>query len=351
MSDRAFIGCLLGTAVGDALGLPYEGLSRRRAARLFGPPTRFRFLFGRGMVSDDTEHTVIVAQSLIESAGDDALFERALAKRLKRWFLTLPAGIGMATAKACLKLLLGVSPKRSGVASAGNGPAMRSAILGLFADDDQRLIKLVRLTTRITHTDDKAEMGAFAIALAARCAMSGQTTDPREYLSRLKSLLPADGAEEFTALMESAVEGAESNMETTDFVFEMGLGDRVGGYVYHCVPVVIHCWLTHQHDFRSAMETIISCGGDADTNAAMLGGIVGASVGVENIPAEWIDRLLLFPLSAQSITTLATQLSQTKESKSTARPTSPLWIAALLRNLFFLVVVLLHGFRRLAPPY
>ncbi len=60
MTQDHIIGCILGTAVGDALGLPYEGLSRRRAARMLGPPDRFRFLFRRGMVSDDTEHTCIV---------------------------------------------------------------------------------------------------------------------------------------------------------------------------------------------------------------------------------------------------------------------------------------------------
>lgn len=69
MNERAILGCLIGTAVGDALGLPYEGISPRRAVKLLGPPTRFRFLFGRGMVSDDTEHTVLVAEALIESGG------------------------------------------------------------------------------------------------------------------------------------------------------------------------------------------------------------------------------------------------------------------------------------------
>ena len=47
---------LLGTAVGDALGLPYEGLTPERGQKLIGYPDRFRFLPGRGMVSDDTEH-------------------------------------------------------------------------------------------------------------------------------------------------------------------------------------------------------------------------------------------------------------------------------------------------------
>lgn len=49
------IGSLLGTAVGDAIGLPYEGLSRRRALKLLGKPTKHRLFFGKGMVSDDTE--------------------------------------------------------------------------------------------------------------------------------------------------------------------------------------------------------------------------------------------------------------------------------------------------------
>src|SRR4029077_13818183 len=68
--ERAIVGSILGTAVGDAIGLPYEGLSPRRARRAFGPPDRHRFLLGRGMVSDDTEHTCMVAQALMSSRND-----------------------------------------------------------------------------------------------------------------------------------------------------------------------------------------------------------------------------------------------------------------------------------------
>ena len=52
----AYVGCLMGTAVGDALGLPYEGLSPRRGARMFPDLDRYHLLPGYGMVSDDTEH-------------------------------------------------------------------------------------------------------------------------------------------------------------------------------------------------------------------------------------------------------------------------------------------------------
>jgi ADP-ribosylglycohydrolase len=61
---------LMSMAVGDSVGLPLEGLSPRRAARLFPPPHRQRLILGRGMVSDDTEHACMTAQALIASAGE-----------------------------------------------------------------------------------------------------------------------------------------------------------------------------------------------------------------------------------------------------------------------------------------
>jgi ADP-ribosyl-[dinitrogen reductase] hydrolase len=125
----------LGCAVGDAIGLPYEGLSKRRGVRLLGEPDRMRFIFRHGMVSDDTEHTCMVAQSICEFPHNADLFAKSLAHRLRWWLVGLPAGIGFATLRATIKLWFGISPKRSGVFSAGNGPAMRSAILGAAIDD------------------------------------------------------------------------------------------------------------------------------------------------------------------------------------------------------------------------
>jgi len=173
----AIFGSILGTAVGDAIGLPYEGLSPRRAARLLGEPDRHRFFLGRGMVSDDTEHTCMVAQALVAAGDDVGAFSGQLARRLRLWLLGLPAGTGKATLRATLKLWLGFSPDRSGVFSAGNGPAMRSPVLGAAVEDLDLLRRLVRASARITHTDPKAEYGALAVALAARLASEGSTVE------------------------------------------------------------------------------------------------------------------------------------------------------------------------------
>src|SRR5262249_4524204 len=157
--------------------------------RMLGKPDRYRMLFGRGMVSDDTEHACIVAQSLIGSRGDDLLFARELGKRLRWWFLSIPAGIGLASARASIKLLLGFPPGKSGVYSAGNGPCMRTPILGAAIDDLETLRRLVRISTRITHTDPKAEHGAWVVSLAARFARQHEHPNPNDFVCHLRDLI------------------------------------------------------------------------------------------------------------------------------------------------------------------
>ena len=181
---RAAEGCLLGTAVGDALGLPGEGLSRRRIERWLPGLDRYRFAFDWGMCSDDTDHACMVAQSLAVSAGNPTRFASSLAWRLRFWLAGMPAGVGFATLRAILRLWLFVPPQVSGVRSAGNGPAMRCALLGIvFADSDSLLVMHVSACTTITHRDPRAECGAIAIALAARSAMRNE--DSASYLAHL----------------------------------------------------------------------------------------------------------------------------------------------------------------------
>ena len=350
MAETHVLGSILGTAIGDSIGLPYEGLSRRRAERLLGPPERHRFFFGRGMVSDDTEHTCMVAQSLIGSGGDPDAFGRQLAWGFRLWMLGLPAGIGFATLRSILKLWLGVSPQKSGVHSAGNGPAMRAAIIGAAIDDGAKLTRLVRASTRITHTDPRAESGALAVALAAQMASESEVVSGTAFLDRFRSHT-GGGNGELEGLVEDAVRAAAEGRSTTEFAASLGLAKGVSGFVCHTVPVALHAWLANQHDFRSAVRAVIQCGGDADTTGAIVGGIVGASVGREGIPEEWLDGLIEWPRSTAWMERLASQLDATMQSGLATRPIRLPIYGVIPRNLFFLVVVLLHGARRALPPY
>jgi ADP-ribosyl-[dinitrogen reductase] hydrolase len=349
-NQRAIVGCILGTAVGDALGLPYEGLSPARARALLGPPDRHRFLMGRGMISDDTEHTCMVCQSLIESGDNVDAFTKRFAAKLRWWVLALPAGVGKATACSCIKLWLGFGPSNSGVYSAGNGPAMRAAILGATIDDVPTLLQFVRASSRLTHTDPKAEFGAVAVALAARQAPGEDPIMAERWLELVAQSLPSE-AVEWIELLRSVVASVSRGESTQDYARSLGLDRGVSGYTYHTVPVAMHCWLSNPNDFQKAVTSAIACGGDADTTAAIVGGIVGARVGKDGIPAEWLQGIWEWPRSVRWMESLGMKCSEAWPTRRPARALGTNPVAVVIRNMMFLSVVLYHGFRRLGPPY
>lgn len=345
-----------------------EGLSRQRQSRMFPDLTRYHFLFGRGMVSDDTEHTWMVAQALLVSGGEPEAFGRSLARQMRWWLLGLPAGVGFATLRAILRLWIGVPYTRSGVFSAGNGPAMRSALIGVcWGHDLLRLRELVRVSTRITHTDPKAETGALLIAVAAHVAAtelsSGgdagalayadaalTTGEICLYCAQLAAALP-EGGTEWAEALQQAQASVLAGQTTQAFADSLGLTERVSGYILHTVPVALHAWLRFPRHYENAVIEAIRCGGDTDTVAAIVGALVGASVGSEGIRREWREKLWEWPRSSAWVTRLGASLvrSRAQQTVCKAPPVHVLLLPA--RNLVFLLVVLAHGFRRLLPPY
>jgi ADP-ribosyl-[dinitrogen reductase] hydrolase len=349
--EDSLVGSILGTAVGDAIGLPYEGLSRRRAPKLLGVPDRHRLLFRRGMVSDDTEQTCLVAQALIESWGDVGQFQRKLLRHLQGWLLTMPGGVGLGTLRALSKSLVGFPPHRCGVFSAGNGPAMRSAIVGAAIDEPHRLMEFVKASCSITHTDPKALFGAWAVALAANRARGEARVEAPEYYAAAEQMLRGESAAEFLELLERVVRSVQKGQSTGEFAISAGMGKGVSGYVYQTVPIAVHAWLTNQTDFRGAVVGVIQCGGDTDTTAAIVGGIVGCHVGKAGIPQHWLDRLMEWPRTPAWMEQLARQLARVAVTAQPEISASVPLAGLLARNAGFLAIVLSHGFRRLLPPF
>lgn len=348
-------GCLIGGAIGDAIGLPFEGISPRRQRRLAPDgPLRHRFILGRGMCSDDTEHACMTAQALLVSGGNPERFTSSLAWRLRFWLLGLPAGIGSATLRSILKLWIGFPPHRSGIHSAGNGPAMRAPILGTCCEGDlKRLKEWVAASTRLTHSDPKAEVGALAVALAAWVSSDarGKADAWSDFPDRLNELLGERRPEELLALIKRAHESARRGGTTAEFAGELGLANGVTGYINHTVPVALHACFRHGSDFRAAITNVIACGGDTDTTAAIVGGIVGAAVGVEGLPQDWLNGLWEWPRTEGWMKALGAHLAKARAEDEPSRA-QPLAVPLILaRNLLFLSAVLAHGFRRLLPPY
>jgi ADP-ribosyl-[dinitrogen reductase] hydrolase len=304
------------------------------------------------MVSDDTEHTCMVGQALIASAGNADRFARSLAWSLRFWLLSLPAGIGRATLRSIVKLWLGFPLGRSGVWSAGNGPAMRAALLGVcLGQDPDRLRACIRASTRMTHTDPRAERGAFLVALAA---WHGASVGPHDMtglsaLAAIRSRM-ADADDELNKRLDQLAEHLQRDTPPEALADALGLRRGVSGYIYHTVPMALYCWLRSPGDYRRAVEEVIGLGGDVDTTGAIVGGLAGATVGAKGIPLPWLDGLAEWPLTVGWMRRLAEQLAEGLEGKWGKAPRL-FWPGRVLRNLVFLVLVLCHAFRRLLPPY
>lgn len=355
--QEVITGALLGTLVGDALGLPREGLSPERATRLFGgAPLRHRLVLGRGLGSDDTEHACMVAQALLARPEDAGAFARSLAWRLRGWLLSLPGGVGWATLRATVRLWLGFSPERSGVASAGNGPSMRAPLLGVcLAYQPERLEAFVRASSVLTHRDALAEDGARVVALAAahaaRQAATGGDVDAPALLRQLEEAVSSPDLRDALRTVGTCLERGASAAELADL---LGLARGVTGYTLHTVPVALYAWLRHPGDFRAALEDIVLLGGDTDSTGAIVGALAGASVGPRGIPAEWVSGLVEWPRTTAWMERLAGRLAEQFPSGGEPRRSGPqplFWPGLLLRNTVFLFVVLGHGFRRLLPPW
>lgn len=342
--DDRILGCLLGAAIADAIALPFEGMSSKRITAFKAVPLRHRLLFNRGFCSDDTEHALMLAKAMLRSRGDIDLFQTLFARRLVWWLLACPAGIGLATLRACLKLLIGLGPKGSGVMSASNGPAMRAAIIGQLQDSMEGVVQFARASATITHRDPRAIDGAIVIAMASWILRNDPATSLEDLLDAAEPWISPDS--ELALILQRTAESLAEGESTQDYC-SREFGESVSGFVLQTVPAALHAWQSHRDDYMAAVETVVLLGGDTDTVAAITGSLVGITNGTAGIPLEWRQSYADWPLSIRHIE--RTARAAAKRNQTTLPRLNP--IALLLRNVLFASVVLGHGFRRLAPPY
>lgn len=345
-TENSLKGCLIGMAVGDSLGLPVEFLSPAKTKRYVANGLHQGLIFGKGMVSDDTENAGFTAISLIRFPNDSERFSQFLAWRLRWWLLGLPAGIGFATLRSILRLWIGIPPNKSGVFSAGNGPAMRAPIIGVFFQNDfEKMAEFLKVSTEITHTDPRAFHGAYIAALAASLSSQRGKIKPKEFKNEVLRLMP-DLDKDFSGLISRAIESAEKGEQLSEFVAREGWKIGVSGFIVHTMAAVIQVWLRHQDEFSYGLEEIIEVGGDTDTTAAILGGIIGSWTGVEGIPSDWRNNIIEWPRSIGWLEEVAKKLAEVCESqKSNLSPYYP-WYLIPFRNLFFIFLVLVQVIKR-----
>lgn len=328
-------GVLLGTAIGDALGLPMEGMSARAVGRAFPRLDRY-FLFGKtGFVSDDTEQTALVAQSLARHPASRERCVRAFRRSLLGWFLRLPWGIGFGTLRACLRIAIGLA--KSGVASAGNGAAMRAAVVGVFFRDDPAARRAFSDDlARVTHSDPRAVAGAHLVAeLAARAALCDEV-EPRGHI--LDAAIGAIAEPSLREAIERARRLAADGVSVE--IAARTLGNT--GFVIHSVAIAAFCFLRFGHDPELAIAETIRAGGDTDTNAAIVGAWMGALHGQHALPARLLADLHDGPFGPTHLRALAAALESSRRGETWAQVDYS-WLRALARNLALYPVVMLHA--------
>jgi len=281
MMRSKFLGCLVGSAVGDALGSSSEGLwvSEAKIERFSGRWT------------DDTHMMIGVAESLIAKEGFDGShmaqifiknYERepwrGYASGPPRIFMWIKSGVAWDEAS---KRLFG------GYGSYGNGAAMRVAPVGLFYHDDLEQLRAVAYgQSQITHAHELGKEGAllqaYAVALAAKADPSFEL-DSSVFLEKLKDFTRN---EVYRQKLERVGEllGESNRLRVAR---ELGNGIEA----HNSVPAAIYSFLCHPDRFEECVLYAISLGGDTDTIGAMTGAISGAYHGVEAIPDGWKSRL------------------------------------------------------------
>lgn len=323
-------GCLLGLAVGDALGAPLEGLSAQQIRAHYGlvtgyvdgatawkrKPYRWRM---PGLYTDDTQQALALSDVLIER-------ERVDVNRLAELYLALATpkeayvgahrGVGRSFRQVLMELERGVSPRHTGGTSAGIGAAMRIAPTAVFYDDDaDGLFEAVMAASLITHRDIRSLAGAMAVAFAVRRLLSGAGRDPSFLflvaadVARAEERIAAEFDDVVTSIgphrraVSTAIAQAERLVELPRDHALNALVDEANkhgaepscrrptmGFPPALIPTCLYLLVTTD-SFEEAILEVVNLGGDADTAGAILGAMAGAHQGDSAIPERLLEGL------------------------------------------------------------
>ena len=281
-----FLGALIGTAVGDSLGAPFEGRRRVKLEEIEAIADRQQVL----TYTDDTHMMIGVAESLIRSRGFDG--EDMAHTFVNNYELEPSRGYGPGPPRIFRLIRAGAAWDeaaqglyRSG--SYGNGSAMRVAPISVFYHDNPKMLREVAYkSSQITHAHNLGKEGAalqaYAIALATNLEPLS-AFDRSDFLAKLTSFVQEGVYQEKLNRMEALLGQSDKGK----VIIELGNGIEA----FNSVPTAIYSFLSQPRSFEQAVFSAISLGGDTDTIGAMTGAISGAYLGVESIPTRWKNKL------------------------------------------------------------
>jgi len=292
VKDR-FIATLLSSAIGDALGMPLEGVSRSKVlAKFHGPVMDFQDSGSRGLkagqFTDDTQMMLAIAESIVDKKGVDP---EDIGKRFVAWF---ESGDVRGAGRACTESIERLRKEKSwdkagksGEWAAGNGSAMRIAPIALFDYKNyERLKQDVYVTSIITHNNTEAVAGATALAYGIAKNLTLESVDVEDYLLDIISFIDP--------ICESV---ADKLREVNTLIFDQTpihvalLEIGTSAYVVESVSAAFYIFCRSPENLERIISEAASAGGDNDTIACMAGGLAGALNGLDSIPRRWLEGL------------------------------------------------------------
>lgn len=322
---RHYRGCLLGGAVGDALGAPVEFLTLAGIRAAYGPGgiTDFDGTRGQiGEITDDTQMTLFTAEGLLRA--NSRWHERGICHppgvvygaylrwlhtqgvkipsdrgraRLDGWLVHVPElHARRAPGNTCLSALR--SGRMGSVEapvndSKGCGGVMRAAPVGLIAHEGT-VFDLGCETAAITHGHPSGYLAAGSLASIIHEITEGRSLE--DAIGRALAILEErPGSEECSRAIESAVDAAHAGSTSAGRVERLG----AGWVAEEALAIALYCALVAGDDLAAGVRLAVNHSGDSDSTGAITGNLLGALLGEGAIPPEWLERLELRDVIAQ----------------------------------------------------
>jgi ADP-ribosyl-[dinitrogen reductase] hydrolase len=283
VSSRAdrLAGCLVGLAVGDALGAPLEFLPRDQVRKRSPHDLREMIassLWKQGEYTDDTQMALLIAESLLQNEGFVA---SDVAKRFQSWAKTAK-DVGIQTRAVVNMASYAEDPEGCSLryyedhpdSSAGNGAVMRCAPIALFClSAGEELVDMSRASARVTHYDPKAQSSCVILNGWIRAARCEDVRDARA---------------EALGLIRDTERSTWHRLERIEHYREQDIVSS--GYTVHTLEAAVWSFLTTE-SYKDAVVRAANLGDDADTVAAVCGALAGAYYEYSAIPEQWRDQL------------------------------------------------------------
>lgn len=308
MINRAY-GCLVGSAIGDVMGMPASFMSPEQIKRIYGrisdflPPDKEQVAHGKleeGEITDDTQESLVIAEVLIQAGKFDQLL---FTEKMKSWAVKnkmLESTVIGPSTRRFLEAIVNGRELSEGRLGDTNGGAMRVAPVGIFHHGNvSQAIDDAILSGQLSHGSRPGLASTAAIAAAISLAVEGNCK-PSEVMAA--AIIGAEAGEEsgydipapsvsarIRLVMELVNRNRKESVDDIAYILYQNIGASMKSY--ESIPFSLGTFYAANGDFSDGVLAAVNTGDDADTNGAITGALCGAYCGVEKINPRWIQRL------------------------------------------------------------